>query len=437
MAVTVGKYGETQYAGEEVKLIFKLMDADGSGKIDREELKQVFVRNGWTNPTIESVLQDFDKDGSGDFDLIEFWSWINGHDGRSTEPMRQTLLDEAVAKEKEHGAELDEKLAAHRKRKEDQAKKDEEEARKADERAAGRRIGHKDFIKQKMDAGLTRAVAEELYGKADEDHDGEIDKEEIGWFVSDNLATLDQVKATFRKGVAEDGNIKVADIDDGSLGSLINTFLAWDKDGDGCIDQEELGKVLKALNPKFTEVSVSKMMHEMDANDDGFVDVHEFVDWLTGENLKKKKMKKKAKEQQDSKLALGLHRTRAAQAKDQGLLEKFLQAQHSKNFEAFCEKKKLKVTCGHLNVGSARECEKCGGRHSWICHCCGWVNFTEDCVNGCAVSSYGWSCICGTCPKKKCGCKKKPDYWLRCGFTGDLDNIALDVCHIIEKSAED
>lgn len=74
-----------------------------------------------------------------------------------------------------------------------------------------------------MEAGFSRAVAEELYSKCDQDRDGsltawrfdgfessaafvqkfaqflvlfylgEVTNQDIGWLVSDNLATLDQV----------------------------------------------------------------------------------------------------------------------------------------------------------------------------------------------------------------------------------------------------
>ena len=45
-----------------------------------------------------------------------------------------------------------------------------------------------------MEAGFSKAVAEELYSKCDQDRDGEVNHQDIGWLVSDNLATLDQVK---------------------------------------------------------------------------------------------------------------------------------------------------------------------------------------------------------------------------------------------------
>lgn len=47
-------------------------------------------------------------------------------------------------------------------------------------------------------------------------------------------------------------------------------------------------------------------------NNDGVIDLQEFVSWLSGENLKtgkkKKKMKKKAKAEQDAKIAQTLQR---------------------------------------------------------------------------------------------------------------------------------
>jgi len=154
----------------------------------------------------------------------------------------------------------------------------------------------------------------------------------------------------------------------------------------------------------------------------------EFVNWLSGESTKKKKMKKKAKEAQEAKLAVAMHRKRAEEARQSNKQHDFEQAMR-KHLEPWCAKRKVKLTCGktYHGPGAPQMCSSCGDRHAWLCHSCGFVSFYPDCVNGCDFGKHGWSCINGNCPKKKCGCKKKPDYWQRLGGTCDLARLSTSV----------
>jgi len=372
--------GEPQTQGEEVRLIFDLLDVDHSGKIDADEMKRVLLSLSFSPDSVQTLIDQFDKNKDGELSIIEFWSWVNGHDGRQTGDFRPQLLDMAVAENKRKIHETEERLAAFRSRKDAEEAKAAEEARRQEEREKGLRFSREDFVRQKMEAGFSRAVAEELYSKCDQDRDGEVNYQDIGWLVSDNLATVDQVRQTYQKGVQkkeediswsddwksevskllkrrgfkeeEEGlkyhatnaagesialreilkdktasldskhfpitlhlqasNVTVVDCDDRGLDQLVDTFLAWDKDGDGTVSTEEMGQVLKQVNPKFTEVTLKKIFAEIDVNNDGVIDLQEFVSWLSGENLKtgkkKKKMKKKAKAEQDAKIAQTLQR---------------------------------------------------------------------------------------------------------------------------------
>ena len=192
---------EPQSEGEEVKLIFELLDADHSGKIDVEELKHVLLGlSSWTEKEVEGLIEEFDKNKDGELSIVEFWSWVNGHDGRSTEMYRPALLDMAVAENKRKVSETEERLAVfHEKRAAEEAKAAKEAQRQA-EREQGLILSRDAFVKAKMEAGFSKAVAEELYRKCDQDKDGEVNHQDIGWLVSDNLATLDQVTATYQKG---------------------------------------------------------------------------------------------------------------------------------------------------------------------------------------------------------------------------------------------
>jgi len=432
-AATVEAYGDPKSMGEEVKLMFELFDADNSGKIDREEVKRVLktLEGTWSDEKIDKLMDAFDKNGDGGLSLTEFWSWMTG---KSSESFKSELLDKAIEKDKAEGEIQEAKLAEWRERKAKEDAKDAVKTQKQSERESGKRVSRADFIKDKVAAGFTEKVAMDLYKGGDEDNDGDIDAQELNWLVGDNLATLDQVKGVYRKGIGGGGEVAVADLEESGQAALIETFMKWDEDGDGTVTPQELEVILKKINPKFTSVSVEKMMKEIDANGDGFIDIHEFVDWLSGQNLKKKKMKKKAKEEQDSKLSLALHRKRSEEAKEMKMQAAFEEVLH-RELEAFCKSKKFKVECGTLNAAGSQKCSKCGERHGWVCHGCGWVNFEESCMNGCS-SSFGWSCIDGKTNSKQClKAKKKPvEFWQRCGFACDMDKLALDVDKMIEAS---
>lgn len=63
---------------------------------------------------------------------------------------------------------------------------------------------------------------------------------------------------------------------------LKDIFTAWDTDSSGCICSDELGRVLKELDPNFNDEHIQVMFAAADVNKDGCVDYDEFCDWLCG-----------------------------------------------------------------------------------------------------------------------------------------------------------
>lgn len=61
---------------------------------------------------------------------------------------------------------------------------------------------------------------------------------------------------------------------------LKETFSAWDNDGSGVIEPRELGRVLKALDPNFSDLDIAKLIRNIDSNSDGLIDFQEFCDWV-------------------------------------------------------------------------------------------------------------------------------------------------------------
>jgi len=68
------KNGLTEDEVMEIKEAFDLFDTDKSGQIDKEELKQALKNLGIDakNQTLTNMMNDLDKDGSGQIDFDEF-----------------------------------------------------------------------------------------------------------------------------------------------------------------------------------------------------------------------------------------------------------------------------------------------------------------------------------------------------------------------------
>eukprot|EP00536_Pseudo-nitzschia_multiseries_P002086 jgi/Psemu1/235350/estExt_Genewise1.C_280011 len=57
-------------------------------------------------------------------------------------------------------------------------------------------------------------------------------------------------------------------------------FSLFDKDGDGTIDSEELGGILRSLGNQPTEEEIEDMMREADTDGNGTIDFAEFVEMM-------------------------------------------------------------------------------------------------------------------------------------------------------------
>ncbi|KAK2079867.1 hypothetical protein QBZ16_002262 [Prototheca wickerhamii] len=66
---------------EELKLCFQMMDEDGSGAIDIEELSEAFKAE-MTNKQIQTLVESVDKDHTGEIELGEFIEMMSEQLGR-------------------------------------------------------------------------------------------------------------------------------------------------------------------------------------------------------------------------------------------------------------------------------------------------------------------------------------------------------------------
>ena len=67
---------------------------------------------------------------------------------------------------------------------------------------------------------------------------------------------------------------------------LQELFEKYDTSGDGVLSQEEMGEVLSALC--ISQDKIDAIFKTADANEDGTIEVHEFISWLTDQGPKHK-----------------------------------------------------------------------------------------------------------------------------------------------------
>jgi calcium-binding protein CML len=93
------------------------------------------------------------------------------------------------------------------------------------------------------------------------------DAGEIGEGNKDGFMGLDEFMEVHKSGV--------------QLGDIRRAFFVFDKDKDGKISAEEVMAVLHKLGDSCSLEDCRKMVKEVDRNDDGFVDMDEFMTMMT------------------------------------------------------------------------------------------------------------------------------------------------------------
>eukprot|EP00927_Polykrikos_kofoidii_P048454 TRINITY_DN42727_c0_g1_i1.p1 TRINITY_DN42727_c0_g1~~TRINITY_DN42727_c0_g1_i1.p1 ORF type:complete len:449 (+),score=93.16 TRINITY_DN42727_c0_g1_i1:96-1442(+) len=421
----------------DVPLVFRSFDTDGNGTITKEELKQVLQDLdpiAWTDAATDNLLAASDKNGDGKITLTEFWSWLTSDDTVNNEKVQATI-PQAVSEQKAREAAKNAAFEEHEAKRAEAVRIAAVQAKKESEKEAGLRFSKTTFVENRMNIGVSKEVALELFKMADTDGDGDLDKEEFGMLMSGEANSALQVKAIFNKGCGPSSGeaLGATNANDQAFRQLMFTFKRWDTDGDGTISAEELTSVVRTLNPRIGQRAIDMMLEDADTNKDGLIDMWEFIIWLCGGNVKKKQ----DREAQKALICCGVHKERSEQARraSSELQFSFEEVQHGV-LQKYITKKKIKAKCNTLN--HCRDClpvcEKCTSRHIWLCHGCGFMCYFDNCTNGCDREAFGWSCISGKCAGGRCGCKKKPEFWQRRGWAMDIDKLHVDVQTIVERS---
>lgn len=65
------------------------------------------------------------------------------------------------------------------------------------------------------------------------------------------------------------------------LKEVTEAFQFFDLNGDGKISKEELGSVVRSLGEKITDEGLDRLVKEVDADGDGYINLHEFIELNT------------------------------------------------------------------------------------------------------------------------------------------------------------
>eukprot|EP01047_Picozoa_sp_COSAG01_P077933 COSAG01_NODE_14217_length_1482_cov_0.761388_1_plen_462_part_10 len=229
---------EDVLATEEVASFFAEIDDDGSGLLDRDEVKLLLEKLGKipTQGELDVAMSEMDADNSGQVDLSEFLAWWKRVGAEARAEMTK------VSDNMNQLRELFEKLDA-----DGSGSLEHDEIEKLIVTHLGMHLKPDELAAalNQMDAdGSTEVSFAELYA----------------WW------TRDETQATFQNAIKRMEAVK----------EVFDTLDADHSDG---LSREEVSRLAESLNAKLTKRDLDIAMQEMDEDGDGEVSFLEFYSW--------------------------------------------------------------------------------------------------------------------------------------------------------------
>jgi Ca2+-binding EF-hand superfamily protein len=224
---------------EETQLqsVWKRVDADGSGLLDADEVRQVMKDMGMELDDAEfaATMKQIDRDGSGELDYDEFLNWWRKQD--TARQMQQ--LDEASMEEARLQAvwkELDTDGSGFL---------DAGEVRQ---------------VIKNMGMEMTDAEFAATMAQIDVDGSGELDYDEFwGWWRKQEA----QLRAVWKR---------------------------VDADGSGLLDADEVRQVMKNVGMELDDAEFAAIMAQIDVDGSGELDYDEFIVWWRKQDAETKQL---------------------------------------------------------------------------------------------------------------------------------------------------
>ncbi|CAE8581075.1 unnamed protein product [Polarella glacialis] len=126
------------------------------------------------------------------------------------------------------------------------------------------------------DDSLSKLMA--AFQALDQDGSGEVSRDELSEKLKGQLSEKD--KDALMNAFDTDGNGRLNYTEFRKLEKLLETFRRFDEDHSGEISREELTKVMQRLQPDFSNQDLTDLMSEIDKDSNGGINYSEFIMWM-------------------------------------------------------------------------------------------------------------------------------------------------------------
>eukprot|EP01050_Picozoa_sp_SAG11_P010729 SAG11_NODE_1093_length_5906_cov_10.683313_1_plen_584_part_00 len=262
---------------------FQFFDADGSGAIDKDELKRaMMLKCGlvFEENLLQRIIDALDDDGSGLIGFRKFCEMVMGSKKRGGTGL-QLQVDNMSSSADAGNNEM------MLKRKVRMCFRDLRRAFKDLDRSGDGVLTMEDFrfALHRMDIILSEQQFKELVRKIDQNGDGQISYAEfLDYFRQEE----DQLGLTKVDGITTEAAIemvrtKIGEKMDGREGALRRAFQFFDADGSGAIDKDELKRAMMLkCGLVFEENLLQRIIDALDDDGSGLIDFRKFCEMVMG-----------------------------------------------------------------------------------------------------------------------------------------------------------